>query len=204
MKDDGSVAYANHRQGLAELRVRRWSQEVTRLEDRRDRMRSKGWRTRLTKQIRQAERALSRANADTDRWLMEAADREDRAEQAALQVADAGGEEYATEWEIGIDYEAANGPTHDVDVNIRLRRSDGSAFSYGEATRAMAALRVNIGLGKDDPAPMGYEIAGINWRSPGRASRGWRHGDWSSRGGLADVLYIASEIPDLWRVGGVE
>lgn len=208
MTPDDSAEYAFYRLGLASNRQARWLAEAIRLADREDTMRDRGWRTRVRHERERAERRLDRANRDYQSWYdrytsRRAAEAEAAAAAAAPPTPDEA-EDFASEWEIGVDYDAHSGAGSDVDVNIRLRRSDGQQFGFAEATRAMSALRQNVSLGISYPAPPGYEIAGISWRSPERASRGWRSGDWSDLGGLTNPLYIVSDVPDAWRVGSVD
>ena len=219
MTDDASVRYALHRKRLAERRLDRWNRQAQALEDRRDATKSKGWRTRLTRELDRADAAYRRAAADTRHWNTEIRQRleRDRAAEQAQRLAERqlretraaepvapDDEDMSVEWEVGVDYESDGGAGSNVDINIRLRRTDGRQFGFAEATRAMSALRQNVSLGRSDPAPPGYEIAGIAWQNPDRSSRGWRRGEWDDLGGLLNVLYVASDAPDTWRLGSVD
>lgn len=216
MTDDGSSSYALHRLRLASARQAKYLALHTRLEDRIDTLRNKGWRTRVRREQVRVGRRLDRANADYQRWTVEfrrrqSAERERAARQAAPRPAERLPappmpdelEDYASEWEIGLDYEATGGDASNVNVNIRLRRTDGRDFSMTEAQAALGILRDNINRGLSDPSPSGYEIAGIDWQQPERSSRGWRHGDWDQLGGLYNPLYVASDQLYL-RLGSVD
>lgn len=218
MTDNGSVAYALHRLRLAESRLQRWSDAAQSLEDRRDATKSKGWRTRLARELLRADRAYRRAVVSVREWRAEVRLRTERDRTLATKLREeprrvmspaAGvtdeGEDVSNEWEIGVDYDAASGAGSDVDVNIRLRRTDGRQFGFAEATRALSALRHNISLGMADPTPTGYQLADISWHNPNRAAKTWRHGDaWEDLGGLQNPLYMLSDIPDMWRLGSVD
>lgn len=215
MTDDGSSAYAFHRLRLAGARQTRHLAEYTRLQDRMDTMRSKSWRTRVRREADRVARRLDRANADYSRWTVEYRRRQarERQEQEAKQREkpkqlpepvlpdDAG--DYAAEWEIGLDYQASGGDGSNVDINIRIQRMDGREFSMAEAQAALSTLRDNINRGLSDPSPSGYQIASIDWRSPDRSSRGWKHGDWDEVGGLLNPLYVGSDQLYL-RLGSVD
>ena len=213
MTDDGSVAYALRRLNMASARVQRWDEQAQRLEDRRDAMRSKAWRTRLTNELARVESLFRRAVTNVNRWRVEVRRRREAEVQAAAAQrqkeriapppSDELDEDVADEWELGVDYAATSGAGSNVDINIRLRRTDGHSFGLAEATRAMSSFRRNLSLGHGDPAPAGYEVAGVSWRNPERSSRGWRSGEWTDLGGLWNVLYVASD-EGVWRLGSVD
>lgn len=214
MTDNGSSDYAFHRLRLASVRQAKYLALYTRLGDRIDALRDKGWRTRVRNEQTRVGRRLDRANRDYQRWFSEFHRRRNRElqerEQAARKppprppsFAPDETDDFADEWEIGLDYEATGGDASNVNINIRLRRSDGGIFSMKEASAALGILRDNINRGMADPAPSGYEIAGIDWQSPERSSRGWRHGEWDNIGQLLNPLYVASDQLYL-RLGSVD
>lgn len=85
------------------------------------------------------------------------------------------GDDFAVEWEMGLDYNATsggpNGKSRDFDLNIRIKRSDGTPMGFAEANDVMRSILVS------GTVPTGYKAAGIRWRRPGKASRGWKTGD---------------------------
>lgn len=109
----------------------------------------------------------------------------------------------AVEWEFGVEYLAAGGPASNVDVNIRLRRTDGLPMGAAEALDVMSALRTNFSNGVDAPVPRGYRFAGINWRSPNKGSRRWKSGDREDLEALRVILDTAARS-SVWRLGSVD
>lgn len=77
-------------------------------------------------------------------------------------------EDYAPEWEVGCEYSSWRGQS-DVDVNIRVARTDGAPMPESEARQVFRQLRATGG----EP-PDGYRIAGVRWRNPKGASSAWR------------------------------
>lgn len=113
-------------------------------------------------------------------------------------------EDESDEWEIGVDYngEGSGGRSHDVDINVRIRRADGATFGFHEALAVMGQLRANLSAGAANPIPPGYRMAAINWRRPGRGSVSW--GDAGDLDAFHNVLYVVSDDESAWRLGSVE
>jgi hypothetical protein len=109
----------------------------------------------------------------------------------------------AVEWEFGVEYLSAGGPASNVDINLRLRRTDGLPFGAAEAMDVMAVLRANFAYGLSHPVPRGYRFAGINWRSPEKGSRRWKSGDDDDLNTLQVILGVAARS-SLWRLGSVD
>ena len=109
----------------------------------------------------------------------------------------------ADEWEIGVDYHPVGGPpSSHVDINIRIRRTDGAAMGFKQAQRTMEELRENIRLGRDQPVPRGYMVAGVDWKRPYHAFD-FTEGSPLEFEVFRDVLYIAADTSP-WRLGGVD
>jgi hypothetical protein len=112
-------------------------------------------------------------------------------------------DDFAGEWEIGVDYDAAAGRGSDVDINIRLSRVDGMLFSSTEAAQALAEFRTRVQNGDRNPIPPGYRMAAINWRRPRGGTGGWRpRGGSGTQGDLAmfnAVLYATAGDDSAWR-----
>lgn len=114
-------------------------------------------------------------------------------------------DDIAEEFEIGVEYFAAGGRASNVDINIRIRREDGGMMRASEARDVMAAMMTRFNRGEDDPTPRGYYVAGVDWKRPGKASRGWKHGDADDLENFKNVLYIAAgDNTARWRVGSVD
>lgn len=77
----------------------------------------------------------------------------------------------AVEWEIGFKYRTsrAGKRSSDVDVNLRLRRVDGRAFTHDMAQKVLTHVR------RTQETPDGFLIAGVDWKRP-YAGTAWRHG----------------------------
>ena len=74
-----------------------------------------------------------------------------------------------------------------------------------EARDVMAAMMTKFDRGEDEVVPRGYEVAGVDWRRPGKGSRGWRRGDVDDLENFKNVLYIAAgDGTAKWRVGSVD
>lgn len=109
----------------------------------------------------------------------------------------------AIEWEFGVEYLASSGPTSNLDINVRIKRADGLPFGADEALDVMAALRTNLSRGLENPMPVGYRFAGIDWRSPNKGSRRWKHGTRRDLESMRQVLDTAADVSH-WRLGSVE
>lgn len=79
--------------------------------------------------------------------------------------------------EVGVDYSAAKGTPSDVNINIRVRRTDGRGISEADAKRAIVAIAQG-----ESELPDDLEISGVSWQRPQKVSRRgnvghWRHGE---------------------------
>jgi hypothetical protein len=107
----------------------------------------------------------------------------------------------APEWEFSCEYSAASrghgGHGGDVDVNIRLSRIDRAPIRESEARTAFRDLRATGGV-----PPDGYRIAGVEWRNPKGARRGWRsYGDpYANLANLWNTVFNAQSA----RLGAVK
>lgn len=153
--------------------------------------------------------ARAEAEAAHELWqqatesLIQEVSRPTRAEAERVDIEPEDFDTDAIEWEFGVEYLAAGGPGSNVDVNIRLKRTDGLPFGAAEALDVMAALRVNFSNGLDNPVPRGYRFAGINWRSPNKGSRRWKSGDREDLQALRIILDTAARA-STWRLGSVD
>ena len=182
------------------------------------------WATReLDRAATQHERLEAKFDDAPERYAVRRADAEDRhifwqetvddiIQKLLRPKEDEGGgvdvppEEYdvdAVEWEFGVEYLAAGGPASNVDINIRLRRTDGLPFGADEALDVMNALKSNLSQGMNNPVPRGYHFAGINWRSPHKGSRRWKDGTKRDLEGFRTILDTAATA-SAWRLGAVD
>ena len=79
--------------------------------------------------------------------------------------------------EVGLDYEAAKGTPSDVNINIRIRRTDGQGISEADAKRAIVAIAQGEAELPDD-----LEVSAVRWQRPQKVSKrgaaaGWRSGE---------------------------
>lgn len=79
--------------------------------------------------------------------------------------------------EVGLDYEAAKGTPSDININIRIRRTDGRGISQSDAKRAIVAIAQG-----ESELPDDLEVSAVRWQRPQKVTRrgaptGWRHGD---------------------------
>lgn len=120
-------------------------------------------------------------------------------------------DDYEAEWEIGFEYRSGSGGGgrhKNVDVNIRIRRDDGRAFGPHEAVTALRAFVANVAKGETNPVPRGYELAGIDWRRPGRrgsgASGGFSGGgepDYAALTHFFSPMYTRKDDESAWTIG---
>lgn len=113
------------------------------------------------------------------------------------------GDEPQVEWEFGFEYDAASGnPQNNVDVNFRVIRRDGKAFTAKEAASVMKYVREHAGN-----APADYIVRGIDWRRPTAKNTRWVSTE--QRGyspkqvteEMANVFYKVRKQPQSWRLG---
>lgn len=112
------------------------------------------------------------------------------------------------EWEIAYEY-TSHSRGHDVDVSVRIARTDGAPIPESEAFSVFKSMRATGG----EP-PAGYRVAGIKWRKAKQREDGTRDvGAWRSRGNAYDNLAAlfnpiggaqASKVEPLYRVGAVK
>lgn len=135
---------------------------------------------------------LAKADADFQFW-----------QQAEDDVYDLSDDDAAVEWEIGVDYHPMSGPASShVDLNIRIRRADDRPMGFTQAQRVMNELRDNINIGRANPVPRGYVVAGVDWRRPYHAFD-FTEGEPEDLEVFQNVLYIAAGTSP-WRLGGVD
>lgn len=113
-------------------------------------------------------------------------------------------ETMAPEWELGVEYLSASGPGSNVDINVRVRRTDGRPMGFNEAANVLSSFRANLARGADNPVPSGYKFAGINWRSPNKGSRRWKSGGKRDLETFSTLLSESAAKPQAWRLGAVE
>ena len=137
---------------------------------------------------------------DEDERREAISERIERQHEAELEYQEA---DSSAEWEFSCEYLSGESSSN-VDVNFRIRRTDGAKFDADEARRAMSMFRERVAAGHMS-APRGFRIAGIDWRNPAKSTDWTGSGSFpSSLGGLENVLYIAADHPSLWRLGGVD
>lgn len=112
------------------------------------------------------------------------------------------------EWEIAYEYTSGT-KGHDVDVSVRIARTDGAPIPEAEAFGVFKAMRASGG----EP-PAGYRVSGIRWRKAKQYADGRREvGAWRSKGDAYDNLAAlfnpiadaqASKIDPLYRIGAVK
>lgn len=94
--------------------------------------------------------------------------------------------------EIGLNYGAAKGATSDVNINVRISRTDGRGVSENDAKRALFAIASDERDIADD-----LRITGVEWQRPSKATERraptWRSGEpddvWSFQSIFAHVLF---------------
>jgi hypothetical protein len=84
-----------------------------------------------------------------------------------------------------------------VNINIRIRRTDGKPMGFAEARRALLYTRNNGG----EP-PTGYLVSGCSWEDPSKSSKGWveKGNPGKNAGALSAPLYIGNIV----RLGAVK
>ena len=111
--------------------------------------------------------------------------------------------------EVGLNYSAAKGIASDVNINIRVSRTDGRPISIEDAKRALKAIASDEREGAEN-----LRVSGVEWQRPARATERraptWRSGDpddvWSFQAILAHVIFGGrrGESYDAFRFGEVK
>jgi hypothetical protein len=112
--------------------------------------------------------------------------------------------------EIGLTYSAAKGRiASDVNVNIRIRRTDGRGVSEDDAKRALFA----IGSGEAS-LPDDLEVSGVEWQRPQKSGRSgsssWKQGSegdvWNFHPIVSSLLFPSRSGADYgaFRMGHVK
>lgn len=186
------------RQGLADLIARTDDDGRDRLERiiTRERGRQQRAYERVSRKFdddpKRYAQSLATADADFRFW-----------QQAESDVFDLSDEDSMIEWEIGVEYHPMDGASSShVDLNIRIQRTDGAPMGFRQAQRVMNELRDNINIGRGNPVPRGYMVAGVDWRRPYHAFD-FTEGTPAEMEVFENVLFIAAGTSP-WRLGGVD
>lgn len=145
------------------------------------------------------DRAVERLENQIDEYTNALAERE-KVREKEREGGESPPPPSADEWQFGLTYEASRGRSHDVDLNIDIRRVDGALITEREAREALA-VRIDTGSFPDI-----YEVALVEYRSPNGSGRGrmFRSGGLTAEklDEVFDAVIINTNLYD-WRAGGI-